>query len=101
QEEVRKLKDTESILQKQIQRYQASLGDVQTLLYTKINKANEMQNFLAPVSRLPNEMLLAIFEEAVSCQDPRKAVRAEFNISQVSRRWRDLAIHSPRLWRRV
>lgn len=71
------------------------------MLYTKINKANEMQNFLAPISRLPNEMLLAIFEEVVACQDPGADGRAEFTISKVSRRWRDLAIHSPRLWRRV
>ncbi|KAF8442154.1 hypothetical protein L210DRAFT_3196150 [Boletus edulis BED1] len=67
----------------------------------RINKANEMQNFLAAISRLPNEMLLAIFEEAVACQDPGAEHRAEFTISKVSRRWRDLAIHSPRLWRRV
>lgn len=60
-----------------------------------------MQNFLAAISRLPNEMLLAIFEEAVACQDPGAEQRAEFTISKVSRRWRDLAIHSPRLWRRV
>ncbi|KAF9223257.1 hypothetical protein BS17DRAFT_131035 [Gyrodon lividus] len=101
QDEVRKLRDVESVLQKQIQRYQSSLGEVQVSLYTKINKANEMQNSLAPVSRFPNEILLAIFEEAVSCQHPGKAVRVECNISQVSRRWRDLAINSPRLWRRV
>lgn len=60
-----------------------------------------MQNFLAPISKLPNEMLLAIFEEAVACQDPGAEQRAECTISKVSRRWRDLAIHSPRLWRRV
>lgn len=60
-----------------------------------------MQNFLAAISRLPNEMLLAIFEEAVACQDPGEEQRAELTISKVSRRWRDLAIHSPRLWRRV
>ena len=71
------------------------------MLYTKINKANEMQNFLAPISRLPNEMLLAIFEEVVACQDLGAEGRAEFTLAKVSRRWRDLAIHSPRLWRRV
>lgn len=60
-----------------------------------------MQNFLAAISRLPNEILLAIFEEAVACQDPGVEQRAEFTISKVSRRWRELAIHSPRLWRRV
>ncbi|KAG8212898.1 hypothetical protein J3R82DRAFT_11239 [Butyriboletus roseoflavus] len=60
-----------------------------------------MQNFLAPISRLPNEMLLAIFEEAVVCQNPGTEQRAECTISKVSRRWRDLAIHSARLWRRV
>ncbi|KAF9230999.1 hypothetical protein BU15DRAFT_82944 [Melanogaster broomeanus] len=99
--EVRQLRDTESNLQTQIQRFQSRLEEVQALLYNKINKANEMQNLLAPVSRLPNEMLLAIFEEAVSCQEPKKGERVEYIISQVSRRWRDLAINSPHLWRRV
>ncbi|KAG9316070.1 hypothetical protein JVU11DRAFT_3737 [Chiua virens] len=100
-DDVKKLKEAEHILQKQIHRYRSSLEEVQAVLYAKINKANEMQNFLAPVSKLPNEMLLAIFEEAVACQDPGAERRAEFTISKVSRRWRNLAIHSPRLWRRV
>ncbi|KAG6372245.1 hypothetical protein JVT61DRAFT_8046 [Boletus reticuloceps] len=81
--EVQRLRDEEDHLQRRIHRDQSSLEQIQTLMYARINKANEMQNFLAAISRLPNEMLLAIFEEAVS------------------RRWRDLAIHSPRLWRRV
>ncbi|KAH0833457.1 hypothetical protein J3R83DRAFT_12577 [Lanmaoa asiatica] len=100
-DEVKKLRETEHFWQRQIHRCRSSLERVQAALYTKINKANEMQNFLAPISRLPNEMLLAIFEEAVACQDPGAEQRAECTISKVSRRWRDLAIHSPRLWRRV
>lgn len=100
-DEVKRLRETEHHLQRQIHRFRSSLEELQAALYTKINKANEMQNFLAPISRLPNEMLLAIFEEAVACQDPGTDQRAECTISKVSRRWRDLAIHSPRLWRRV
>jgi hypothetical protein len=100
-DEVQHLREAEHHLQRQIHRYQSSMEEIQAVLYTKINKANEMQNFLAAISRLPNEMLLAIFEEAVACQDPGAEQRAEFTISKVSRRWRDLAIHSPRLWRRV
>ncbi|KAF8556529.1 hypothetical protein OG21DRAFT_619291 [Imleria badia] len=100
-DEVLRLREDEHRLQRQIQRYRSSLQEVQAVLYTKINKANEMQNFLAAISKLPNEMLLAIFEEAVASQDAGAEQRAEFTISKVSRRWRDLAIHAPRLWRRV
>ena len=100
-DEVQHLREAEHRLQRQIHRYRSSLEEIQAVLCTKINKANEMQNFLAAISRLPNEMLLAIFEEAVACQDPGAEQRAELTISKVSRRWRDLAIHSPRLWRRV
>lgn len=99
--EVKRLREAEHLLQRQIHRYRSSLEEVQTVLYAKINKANELQNFMAPISRLPNEMLLAIFEEVVACQDPGIEGRTEFTISKVSRRWRELAIHSPRLWRRV
>ncbi|KAI9566923.1 hypothetical protein HD554DRAFT_2174067 [Boletus coccyginus] len=100
-DEVQHLREAEHRLQRQIHRYRSSLEEIQTVLYAKVNKANEMQNFLAAISRLPNEILLAIFEEAVACQDPGVEQRAEFTISKVSRRWRDLAINSPRLWRRV
>lgn len=99
--EVKRLKGKEHLLEQQILYYKSSLEEVRTVLYANINKANEMQNFLAPISRLPNEMLLAIFEEVVACQDPLAEGRAEITISKVSRRWRDLAIHAPRLWRHV
>ncbi|KAH7884817.1 hypothetical protein F5I97DRAFT_1506648 [Phlebopus sp. FC_14] len=96
------LKDRESQLKMEIQHRQASLEDVQSALFNTINKANEIQNLLAPVSRLPNEVLLLIFEEVVSAQNGGKpADRPERVVSLVSRRWRDVAIHSPSLWRRI
>ncbi|KIJ62927.1 hypothetical protein HYDPIDRAFT_30067 [Hydnomerulius pinastri MD-312] len=102
QAEVRRLRQTESVLQAKIQGYQAQLDRVRTELHDQVNKANVTQNLLAPVSRLPNEMLLAIFEEAVANQEPGPdEPHIERVLSQVSRRWRDLVIHAPRLWRHV
>ncbi|KAH7915159.1 hypothetical protein BJ138DRAFT_991151, partial [Hygrophoropsis aurantiaca] len=58
------------------------------------------------IYRLPNETLVIIFELAATGragQDPNfpcffDSRPSEFNISYVSRRWRDIAVNTPSLW---
>ncbi|KDQ12280.1 hypothetical protein BOTBODRAFT_96511, partial [Botryobasidium botryosum FD-172 SS1] len=54
-----------------------------------------------PVYRLPNEVLSIIFELAESTASDlwqRSSTKNPINLSQVSRRWRDLALNLPTLW---
>ncbi|KAG2348121.1 hypothetical protein BDR05DRAFT_875376, partial [Suillus weaverae] len=75
-----------------------SLVEVQTLLTRKTAQAHTVQNILAPVSRLPDEVLLAIFEEAVRSQEQGQVTRTEIAISYTSHHWRQVVVNAPRLW---
>ncbi|KAG2369032.1 hypothetical protein BDR07DRAFT_1268312, partial [Suillus spraguei] len=75
-----------------------SLVEVQSLLTRKTAQAHTVQNLLAPVSRLPDEVLLAIFEEAVRSQEQGQITRTEMAISYTSHHWRQVAVSAPRLW---
>ncbi|KDQ17981.1 hypothetical protein BOTBODRAFT_545773 [Botryobasidium botryosum FD-172 SS1] len=58
-------------------------------------------NQLLPIFRLPNEILAIIFQCIVGDEATRAMPlrqRAPFNVSHVSRRWRNVAIETPRLW---
>ncbi|KAH7906018.1 hypothetical protein BJ138DRAFT_1163587 [Hygrophoropsis aurantiaca] len=67
-------------------------------------KFAEYVNSFALIHRLPNEILVIIFELAVAGHDPNfpcpqyNSRPSEFNISYVSRRWRDIAVNTPSLW---
>lgn len=103
QQEIRSLENHQNSLESKIQQLQQELQRVQELLSHKIIRAKGLKNFLAPISRLPNEMLLAIFEELVSSPAPGggKEVCVAMWISHVSSRWQAVAKNSPRLWRRI
>ncbi|KAH7923528.1 hypothetical protein BV22DRAFT_1130608 [Leucogyrophana mollusca] len=74
----------------------ARLQSVQRSLACKRTRLGEEMNQLTPVYRLPNETLIACFEEAI--QHHPHAARA---MSHVSRRWRCLSINTPSLWTHV
>lgn len=103
QQGIRDLEGYQNFLESEIQKKQERLQQVRTSLSQKITKAKELKNSLAPISRLPNEMLLVIFEELVSSPAPGngKEMCAAMWVSHVSRRWRDVAVSSPRLWRHI
>src|ERR1700723_3525318 len=64
-----------------------------------------VQNTLAPISSLPSELLSAIFE-AGDFLPPLAAINNsalpfEIAISQITARWRYVALSTPRLWTRI
>ncbi|KAI5990257.1 hypothetical protein EDD15DRAFT_2130911, partial [Pisolithus albus] len=100
-QEIRQLQEREGLLQLNIKQLQEQLKDTQTSLSETRMRATTLQNHLVPVSRLPNEMLLAIFEEAVSSPPSDKEMWIPIDISHVCRRWREVAVSSARLWRNI
>ncbi|KAH7924571.1 hypothetical protein BV22DRAFT_1129715 [Leucogyrophana mollusca] len=74
----------------------ARLQSVQKSLACKRTRLGEEMNQLTPAYRLPNETLIACFEEAIQ-HHPHTAKA----MSQVSRRWRCLSINTPSLWTHV
>ncbi|KDQ19969.1 hypothetical protein BOTBODRAFT_382777 [Botryobasidium botryosum FD-172 SS1] len=60
------------------------------------------RNRLAPISRLPNEILSSAFRLVVqSFRKYTEGIRALFTISSVCRAWRDVALECPMLWTRL
>ena len=85
-------------LQTRLQETTTSLVEVESILTRKWAQSHITRNPLAPISRLPDEVLLSIFEEAVQSQEQGQVIRTEWVISYTSHRWRQVAINAPRLW---
>ncbi|KAG2061062.1 hypothetical protein BDR06DRAFT_396744 [Suillus hirtellus] len=101
QSEAAHLEGKEIELVSQIKALSEALVSVRSTLSTIRFRANECAKRISPAARLPDETLLAIFEEAVSGQDVCSRTRVESAITRVSHRWRRIALHTPRLWTRV
>ncbi|KAG0699253.1 hypothetical protein DFH29DRAFT_937507 [Suillus ampliporus] len=97
-QEVCALENRRKELSARLQETTTSLAEVQSLLTRKTAQAHTVQNLLAPVSRLPDEILLAIFDEAVRSQEQGQVRRVEIAISCTSHHWRQVAVNAPRLW---
>jgi len=97
-QEVCILENRKEQLQVRLQETIALLAEVQSLLTKKKAESHTVQNLLAPVSRLPDELLLTIFEEAVRSQEQGQVIRVESVISYTSHRWRQVIINAPQLW---
>ncbi|KAK0234265.1 hypothetical protein IW262DRAFT_1335466 [Armillaria fumosa] len=54
----------------------------------------QKKSLLAPVRRLPPELLCAVFAEAIKAEDPTSSLR----IALVCTHWRRLALSTPSLW---
>lgn len=63
----------------------------------------KLTNESASISSLPNEIVAAIFEAGHRLQAHEDSGHPEFVIaaSSVIRQWRNVAIHTPRLWTRI
>ncbi|KAG1736557.1 hypothetical protein EDB19DRAFT_1990722 [Suillus lakei] len=101
QSEAAHLERKELEIASQIRALSEALVSVRSTLSTIRVRASECVKRISPAARLPDETLLAIFEEAVMSQDVCSRTRVEIAISRVSHRWRRIALHTPRLWTRV
>ncbi|KDQ16073.1 hypothetical protein BOTBODRAFT_31148 [Botryobasidium botryosum FD-172 SS1] len=66
-----------------------------------ISIARTHRNHMSPIYRIPEEVLSIIFEfTKSSLRNPSRplSTKAPVNISQVSRRWRGVALNNPMLW---
>ncbi|KAF7976437.1 hypothetical protein HWV62_6867 [Athelia sp. TMB] len=61
---------------------------------------NELQNLHAPISSLPDEVLGMIFEQGVLLEELPKSRFAPL-VSHITRRWRSIALETPRLWNTI
>ncbi|KZP18289.1 hypothetical protein FIBSPDRAFT_933557 [Athelia psychrophila] len=78
------------------QRLLAQVAELEAASYTVQAEYNTIFNRSAAIAVLPNELLASIFEEAHSSEDGM-----ELLVSQVTCRWRDVAINTPKLWSRI
>lgn len=101
QSEAAHLERKEIELVSQIRALSDALASVRNTLSTIRVRASECARRISPAARLPDETLLAIFEQAVLSHDVHSRTRVESAISCVSHRWRRIALHTPRLWTRV
>ncbi|KAG0699252.1 hypothetical protein DFH29DRAFT_1081361 [Suillus ampliporus] len=101
QAEAAHLERKELELASQIRDLSEALVSVRSTLSRIRTRESECVKRISPAARLPDETLLAIFEEAVLSQDVQSRTRVESAISRVSLRWRRIALHTARLWTRV
>ncbi|OJA12769.1 hypothetical protein AZE42_07917 [Rhizopogon vesiculosus] len=101
QAETAHLAGKELELTAQIRSLTETLASVRSSLSIKRARASECMKRFSPAARLPDEIWLAIFWEAVWSQDVSSRIRVESAISCVSRRWRRITLHTTRLWTRV
>ncbi|KIJ62906.1 hypothetical protein HYDPIDRAFT_168862 [Hydnomerulius pinastri MD-312] len=96
------LEDREKHLLTHQRKITLSLAGTRSKLSSRLR---ELQNFPALISRLPDEILLYIFELAVYSQSTTSSRHVgqlvETILSRVSRYWRIIAFRSPRLWARL
>ncbi|KAG1738422.1 uncharacterized protein EDB91DRAFT_459780 [Suillus paluster] len=95
-QEVCELENRREELWTRLQETTSSLAEVQSLLTMKTAQAHTVPH--APISCLPDEILLAIFEETVRSQEQGHVRRAEIAISCTSHHWRQVAVNAQRLW---
>ena len=74
----------------------AQLTDLEAATRAVQTEYNSIVNCTSAIAKIPNEILSIIFQEAHSGEDG-----LEFQASQVTRRWRGVAINTHILWSRI
>ncbi|KAK0452992.1 uncharacterized protein EV420DRAFT_1766064 [Desarmillaria tabescens] len=109
--DVCQIKESLSAIEKEVHRYDDELFRLYTLVAQREAEQRELKlnaekcrSILAPIRRLPNEMLSEIFaqcckegDEDVNCMSDTRTLSA-LSISLVCSRWRTLAISTKSLW---
>ncbi|KAK0486583.1 hypothetical protein IW261DRAFT_1604690 [Armillaria novae-zelandiae] len=109
--DVHHIRESLKTIEKEVQRYDDELFHLYTLMTQREAEQRELKlnaekylSILAPIKRLPNEMLSEIFaqcckqgDEDVNCIGDTETLSA-MSISRVCSRWRSLAISTKSLW---
>ena len=78
------------------------IHDVEARLLCMRRQRNSLKNQIVPISSLPNELLITIFEH---CYPPSPSSRTgpaiEIVLSHVNQRFRDIAMNARLLWSRI
>ena len=77
------------------------VGDLESELVAIERRCHEVVNQIFPISELPHEILGAIFTNSASPNLTVAGLKIEVVLSHVSRRWRDVAIRTPHIWKNV
>ncbi|KII88240.1 hypothetical protein PLICRDRAFT_110549, partial [Plicaturopsis crispa FD-325 SS-3] len=93
QTRAKKLEAAEDGLLKQLRHVQGTLISVRSRIGNLINSR-------APISRLPDELLLAIYTYGDPTYAP-SSLPSHVVASHVSQRWRRVILGSPTLWTRI
>ncbi|KAK7043017.1 hypothetical protein VNI00_008755 [Paramarasmius palmivorus] len=98
------LKDTEKEIkdcQTEISRLKAMIRTLETKGRGLKKKAERYRSLLAPVNRLPPEIMTYIFD--LCCEEnslTRETLPPVMLVAEVCGRWRDIVLSTPRLWSR-
>ncbi|KAF7986643.1 hypothetical protein HWV62_26466 [Athelia sp. TMB] len=74
----------------------AKLADLEAAMRIVQHDYNVIFNSASIMAKIPDEILATIFEQAHSCEDG-----LELQVSQLTHRWREVALCTPRLWCKV
>lgn len=80
------------------------VNSIDTYTSRHLSSARSRHNSLISIYRLPNEVLVLIFQNCIhstSSRFDKLQTSAPFNISQVSKRWRDITFSTPALWTKI
>ncbi|KAI0281206.1 hypothetical protein BGY98DRAFT_1094968 [Russula aff. rugulosa BPL654] len=81
---------------------QAIIGEVIDLLEASIRALKSRHNELAPISRLPSEVLATIFSFlSIFAWNEGSSVLAWTYVARVCCRWRETTLNHPRLWSHI
>ncbi|KAI0281242.1 hypothetical protein BGY98DRAFT_1075479 [Russula aff. rugulosa BPL654] len=81
---------------------QAIIGEVINPSEASTRTLKSRHNELAPISRLPCELLATIFSFlSIFAWNERSGVLAWIYVTLVCRRWRETALNHPRLWSHI
>ena len=79
----------------------AQLAAIESKLKAETTAINGLQSLLAPINSLSSDVLYEIISRAIA-ESPEHDITSKTNparvLSQVSRRWRSIALTSPMLW---
>ncbi|KDQ17437.1 hypothetical protein BOTBODRAFT_144251 [Botryobasidium botryosum FD-172 SS1] len=93
---------------REIEVHEFAIKAIKSYATEKIRLHQHHRNLLAPIHRLPSELISLIFQFAVTDSSPSPfqadisaTKRVPLNVAGVSKRWRQVALDTPRIWAKI